>query len=226
MKQENTLIGKVRLSGNTAKNDNGPKKSYTKLANDEEQSKVFQNQTNLKLLQKNESLDERLHDDENADKQTSFKNTESPNLHSKINIISNVKVPELPKRITIVSYNDQGCSMVVQKLSPVLRFNEYYFTLVKDVVGKNAERVVTATVTDEQGSQVAEVKLPQEKIGQLYETCIVETISEITGSRQLVLSVSNERSQTMPLCSLKPVADSVNDGKQSNTNEANNYNGF
>lgn len=219
-KRETLDMTKVSLSSKLAAYDVDPayrEYGYAKLANNAEdfaetlmQLQQEGNKNPIRTPNKSKSMGSKPRDDEEANsKQVEVNMAALSTPCPQVRAMHSVVVPELPKRVSIVTRNAAGSSIVAQKLRPTLLLNEYYFTLIKDIVDEKGERTVTATATDERGNVLAQLQLPEDKIGQLYEAFITEALDQFTQERQLTLSIRNERNDSIPLCAIKPSIDAA-----------------
>jgi hypothetical protein len=97
------------------------------------------------------------------------------------------------KRVTIVSQNDRGASIVTQKIPPSLVSNEYFYQVVDDVIESNGTRKTTIITRNEKGEIVAEQTIDPQEVGNFYRSYIV---TEPEANRISII-VRNEKGQTI-----------------------------
>jgi hypothetical protein len=104
-----------------------------------------------------------------------------------------------PKRVTIVSRNDRGASIVSQKLKPSLVVNEYYFQVIDDIIDSNGNRKATILTRNANGEIVAEQTLDIADIGNFYHNYVVKDAK--TGRMSIL--VRNEKGDTISVTPVK-----------------------
>lgn len=104
-----------------------------------------------------------------------------------------------PKRVTIVSRNDRGASIVSQKLRPTLVMNEYYFQVIDDIIDSNGNRKATILTRNAKGEIVAEQTLDITDIGNFYHNYVVKDSK--TGRMSIL--VRNEKGDTISVTPVK-----------------------
>lgn len=104
-----------------------------------------------------------------------------------------------PNRITIVSRNDKGASVVSQKLRPSLIMNEYYFQTIDDVIEQNGMRKASILTRNDKGEIIADQKLRIDDIGNFYTSYVTY---EPKQGRTCII-VRNERGETISVTPIK-----------------------
>ena len=112
-----------------------------------------------------------------------------------------------PLRVTIVSRNDRGATIISQKLRPSLINNEYIFQTIEDILETNGERTVTVITRNEKGEIIDEKTIDIEDVGNFYHNYVVH---EPKLSR-MSLIVRNEKGQTISVTPIKNQSVSGND---------------
>ena len=104
---------------------------------------------------------------------------------------------ELPKRVTIISRNDKGESVIVQKLRPTLVGNEYYYQTINECIDANGKRKITLMTKDGEGNTIDETEIADDYIGQLYDNALFINEDAKTKDRKITLAVYNEKGETV-----------------------------
>ena len=130
---------------------------------------------------------------------------------------------ELPKRVTLVSRNAKGESLVVQKLRPTLIGDEYYYQTVNELVDNVGNRTATVVTKDGSGDILDEKQIADEYVGQLYENALFIKEDSDTKQRHITLAVYNERGETVAVCEVPSKAD-IGETKKSSYKEIINEN--
>jgi len=104
-----------------------------------------------------------------------------------------------PSRVTLVSKNDKGASLVSQKLRPSLIMNEYYFQTVDDIIEQNGVRKASILTRNDKGEVIADQNLNIEDIGNFYSSYVTY---EPKQGRTCII-VRNERGETISVTPIK-----------------------
>ena len=113
---------------------------------------------------------------------------------------------ELPKRVTLVSRNGKGESVVTQKLRPTLIGDEYYYQTVNELVDEVGNRKATVVTKDGSGQIVDEQQIADDYVGQLYENGLFIKEDSETKERKITLAVYNERGETVAVTEVESKA--------------------
>lgn len=107
-----------------------------------------------------------------------------------------------PARITIAARSANGCSLICQRLKPILVGVQYFFQSVNDFIDEEGYRSVNVVTKNEKGEVIAKQALDVEKYGVYYNNMLkekmqFEKIYDVSEIDKLTLQVQNDKEETV-----------------------------